>query len=195
MKFLTPAFVTLAMLVVVGLLIGGYFIKSLLAVDEKPAGPTTENVPMAMVDIPAGTLITEAHLGPGRLAIAKKQSTPDILLSNRVIVNRIAKETIKAANPVRSSQLYGPGEYPALEVEEGMRAVSVDVGNSTQIVSGLIKPGQFVDVHLTPANLPQDDRSEGGITLTLFKGVKVLAINRSTRTSGLSDRSGNQALA
>lgn len=192
MRFLTPAFVTLGMLILVGLLIAGYFVKGLFATVEKPPETLTQNVPMAVADIPAGTLVTEAHLGQGPALKEKIRSQNDTLLNNRVIINRIAKETIKAGTPIRSSQLYQPGEFPSLEVEPGYRAISISVGDSTHLVSGLVKPGQYVDVHLTPTGLSADERAGGGFTMTLFKGVRVLAINRGVRTVGQVDRTSNQ---
>ncbi len=45
-------------------------------------------------------------------------------------------------------------------------------------MSGLIKPSELVDVHFTPStdNLSRR-RLRGGFTMTLIKGIKVLAIN------------------
>ncbi len=57
------------------------------------------------------------------------------------------------------------------------------------MVDGLIQPRQYVDVHLTPSNT-SDPRLRGGTTMTLFKGVKVVAINRSISSSNV-DRGGN----
>src|SRR5206468_1356132 len=93
---------------------------------------------------------------------------PDYMLSDRKLVGRVVKEKIPAGTAIRTSQLYQPGEFPSLEVEEGMRAVSIGVSDSTHLVSGLIKPGQYVDIHLTPSGLNNDERAGGGITLTLF---------------------------
>jgi pilus assembly protein CpaB len=189
--FLTPAKVTVGMLGVVGLLTGGYVAKTMLAREEVAPQASTKTVPMAVADIPAGTLITAAHLGNGTIEEARLAEHRDIALNAAVLVNRVAKEPISNSTPIRTSQLYGPGEFPSLAVQPGMRAVSLEMGGSTNLVSGLIKPGQFVDVHLTPSGVPDDERTGGGMTMTLFKGVKILAMNRS-QTAGGVDRSGNQ---
>jgi pilus assembly protein CpaB len=189
-SFLTPAKVTVGMLGVVGLLIGGYFVKTMLARDERPAAPARETIPMAVTDIPAGTLITAAHIANGKAQPGQLAEHADIALHRDVVVNRIAKEPIKAAVPIRSTQLYLPGEFPSLEVSHGMRAVSISVGDNTNLVSGLIKAGQYVDVHLTPKGVAEDERTGGGLTMTLLKGVKLLAVNRSQSGGGL-DRNGN----
>lgn len=187
MKRLTPAFVTLLMLVVVGLLIGAYVVKTLMASEEPPAVPETRLIPMPTSDLEPGTLITDAHIG--QAPVSRESLTPDTLISTRVVVGRVVKEKLKAAQPIRSNQLYQPGERPPLDVPADMRAITVVMGDSGSVVDGLIRPSQYVDVHLTPSNT-SDPRLRGGTTMTLFKGVKVLAINRSIATANV-DRGGN----
>ena len=58
MKRITPAFVTLLMLVVVGLLIGVYLVKSLWANEELAGIEEARYIPMAVADLEPGTLIT-----------------------------------------------------------------------------------------------------------------------------------------
>jgi pilus assembly protein CpaB len=186
-KRLTPAFVTLLMLVVVGLLIGAYVVKTLFANEEPPAVAETRLIPMPTSDLEPGTLITEAHIG--QAPIPRDMLTPDTLISSRVVVGRVVKEKLKAAQPIRSNQLYQPGERPPLDVASDMRAITVVMGDSGAVVDGLIQPKQYVDVHLTPTET-DDPRLRGGTTMTLFKGVKVLAINRSVAAATV-DRGGN----
>lgn len=175
---------------VVGVLVAAYVVKNALARTEAPAAPGSRNIPMPIADIAAGTVVTENHLGQGPYPTDKLER--DMLLVNRVIVGRVAKDAIKAAQPIRANQLYQPGEQPPLDIAEGMRAVSVEVGESTSMVDGLIKPGQYVDVLFTyQAAGNADDRFQGGLTMKLFDGVKVLAINRSV-TQGRVDRQSNR---
>jgi len=176
-KSLTPAKVTLLMLGVFGILIAAYIGKRLLAGKDEAPPVATRNIPMAISELEPGTLVTEEHLGLGPIAI--KNLKPEMMTSNKVIVGRIVKERIPAATPISTGQLYPAGETPPLEVEPGMRAISVPLGSSVDLVDGLIKPGEYVDVHMTPTGLNNDRRMNGGMTLTLFKGVRVIAINRS----------------
>lgn len=187
MKRLTPATVTLIMLVVVGCLVAAYVAKNLLAGEAPPPENTTRNMPMAIAEIQPGTLISDDHLGLGPYPVSKMES--DMLLVNRVIVGRVAREKIPAATPIRANQLYQPGEVPPLEMGEGMRAVSVEMGNSTSLVDGLIRPGNFVDVHFTISN--NDERLRGGMTLRIFSGVRLLAINRNAGQARI-ERGGNR---
>jgi pilus assembly protein CpaB len=175
---------------IIGLLVLGYFAKNLFAQKEKPVVNTLREVPMAVTDIKPGTVITADHLGMGRYDRTKL--TPDVLLANRVIVGRVAREAIKAASPIKAGHLYQPGELPPLDIGPGMRALSIEVGDGVAIVDGIIKPGDTVDVLFTAqgAGVGNDNTYQGGLTLRLFEGVKVLAINRNF-AQGRVDRGNN----
>lgn len=188
MNRLTPARLSMVMFMVVGGLIAAYIAKGLLAVEEKKAGaPPLRNIPMAVADLPVGTMITEAHLGLGPAQPSK--ITRDVLLSNKSIIGRITKEPITAAEPIHSSMLYQKGDYPALKVGKGMQAVTI-VMSASAIVDGLVKPGQFVDIHFSPMSLANDPRMNGGMSMTLFKGVKIITINR-LATQGITGSDSN----
>ena len=188
MKRLTPAALTMIMFGVIGLLVVAYIGKSLLAIEDKQAAVTSRNIPMAIADIEPGTVITENHLGQGPFPVDRLDR--DTLLVNRVVVGRVAKEAIKAAQPIRANQLYQPGELPPLDVAPGMRAVSVELAAGVSMVDGMIKPGQFVDVLFTYQG-SSDDRVQGGVTMRLFEGVRIIAINRNFTQSRV-DRGGNR---
>ena len=191
MRRLTPATLTLVMFGIVGLLVLGYVAKNLMAVQEKPKAPAVRDVPMAVTDIAPGTVITENHLGMGKYPRDELKS--DVLLANRVIIGRVAKEPIKAAVPIKANQLYQPGELPPLDVADGMRAISVEVGDGVAMVDGMIKPGQYVDILFTAQGGGagvNDATFQGGLTMRLFEGVKILAINRNFTQSRV-DRGSN----
>lgn len=184
MRRLTPALLTVVMFGVIGLLVAAYVAKNLLAVEEKPPQVQTMLIPMAAVDIAKGTTVSEVHIGKGPFPVDRLST--DTLRVERLIVGRVAKEDIKAANPIRANQLYQPGELPPLEIAAGMRAVSVSVDDSTSMVDGLIKPGNHVDVLFTFGTSGGGDDTEGGITMRLFEGVKIIAINRNLAQSVLA---------
>ena len=177
---------------IVALLVVGYVAKTMLAGQEKPpAPPAMRDVPMAVTDVAAGTVITENHLGMGKYQ--RDKLTSDVLLANRVIIGRVTKGPLKAATPIKANQLYQPGELPPLEVADGMRAVSVLVGDGVAMVDGMIKPGQFVDILFTASAGGAgtiDSSFQGGLTMRLFEGVKILAINRNYTQSRV-DRGAN----
>ena len=193
MRRLTPATLTLVMFGIVGILVVGYVAKTMLASQVKPpAPPAVRDVPMAVADIAPGTVITENHLGMGKAQRDKLEA--DVLLVNRVIVGRVARTPIKAATPIKANQLYQPGELPPLDVAVGMRAVSIEVGDGVAMVDGMIKPGQYVDILFTAQGgggaSVDDSTYQGGLTMRLFEGVKILAINRNFTQSAV-DRGSN----
>lgn len=174
---------------IIGLLVVGYVAQKLLAVPEKKVTPAMRDIPMAITDISPGTVMTERHLGLGKIEVSKL--TREMLLTNRVIVGRVAKTPLKAAEPIMANQLYQPGELPKLELSPGTRAVTVQVGDGAAIVDGMVKPGDHVDVLFTAMSSGSNTGDfGGGVTMRLFEGVKILAINRSL-TQSSSDRGNN----
>lgn len=171
---------------ILGLLVVGYVAKNLLAVQEKKVTVAMRDVPMAITDISPGTILTERHLGMGKMPVDKL--TREMLLTNRVIVGRVTRTPLKAAEPIKANQLYQHGELPPLELGPGMRAVTVQVSDGASLVDGMVKPGDHVDVLFTPGLSNAD--FQGGLTMRLFEGVKILAINRSM-TQGSLDRGSN----
>lgn len=176
---------------ILGLLIVGYVAKTALTSQEKKVAVAMRDIPMAITDISPGTVLTERHLGMGKMPVDKL--TREMLLTNRVIVGRVARTPLKAAEPILANNLYQPGELPPLEIAAGMRAVTVQVSDGASMVDGMIKPGDHVDVLFTAmggAPGANDATFQGGLTMRLFEGVKILAINRSF-TQGSVDRGNN----
>ncbi len=181
---LTPAKVTMLMLLAVTGLIGIYVVRGLFAVEKKVERPRRVTIPMATANLSPGTKITREHIGMGPWPEAELKE--DMLRSERVIVGRVLKEAIKAGSPLRGTQLYEPGENAPLTVTEGKQAISIPVKNSAEMVDGLVKPGNYVDVHFTldtqAANILDSRIGRlGGVSMTLLKGVKVLALNKNFR--------------
>lgn len=182
---ITPAFLTTAMLGAVGMLTTGYFAKHMFATEQIVSNEVLLEIPMALTDLVPGTLITEAHLGIGRAREA--DISRDTVVKDRVLIGRIVKAAIPAAEPISTSALYPPNEGPPLEIAPGMRAVSIEADGQTSGMARYVKPGQFVDVHFTPESLPDHDQS-GGLIMTLFQGVKVLTLNADSPGSTASGR-------
>ena len=181
---LTPAKVTTLMLAAVAGLIGIYVVKGLFGVEKRVERPRIVNIPLAAANLAPGTKITREHIGMG--PYPERELKEDMLRSQRVIIGRVVKEAIKAGSPMRGTQLYEPGENLPLEVADGKQAIAVPVKSSAEMVDGLIKPGDFVDVHFTldsQSNAGIDPRIGrlGGVSMTMFKGVKMLAFNRNFR--------------
>ena len=188
---ITPATITLIMLLIVGGLIIAYIAKGLWATEKKVATIPTRNVPMAMQDMEPGTVITSKHLVLGPVRVDRLRSQSDYVLTKERLIGTVVKTAISRANPIRSSSLYPVGQRPALPLSSpSMRAISVGLSDGTAIVDGHVQPGQFVDVNFTPKTNRMDERFRGGMTMALMSGIRVLAINTQTQGSSVR-RSGN----
>jgi len=173
-KRLSPALLTIIMLGVIGLLVTLYFGKKLLFANTAPAVEPRINIPMALTNLEPGTKITEMHIALGPAAPSKLSK--DIVRTNRIVVGRVVKNRIEGSTPISTDDLYPSGEGPAPEIAVGMRAVTVPLAGLT---GNVIQPGHYVDVHFTPTRVPNANQT-GGLTMTLFKGVKVQALNGNT---------------
>ncbi|MCA9088163.1 MAG: Flp pilus assembly protein CpaB [Planctomycetaceae bacterium] len=181
MRRLSPAMLTMLMLGAIGLLVAMYFGKKLLFAKVEVPQERIENVPMALSDLKAGTKITDAHIATGRSLASKL--TRDTVRTSRIVVGRVVKNDIKAAEPISTFDLYPAGEGPPPEVSPGMRAITLN------LPAPMVRPGGYVDIHFTPSQMP-DQALTGGTTLTLLKGVKVLEVD-GNRNSGLSTNGDN----
>lgn len=201
---LTPWLLTLVAFAVICLMAVTFFFKKLWATEVVQAPPIpARTMPMAITEIEPGTVITMKHIGNGPVG-ADTKLAPDTIRSLESLVGRIAKDRIPSAVPLQGSMFYAVGDYPSLEIQDGMRAVPISIDDATAVLSGMIKPGQFVDVYMTTdAGTGSRLQSSGGgdsssrkaMTATLFKGVKVVAVNRTgSATSSLQGGGSSQTV-
>ncbi len=178
MKSLTPAKLMILMVVLFACLIGAFIVKRLTAVEPVVKKATMRNIPLALADLPAGTVIKREHIGLGPWPT--KEVVDDVMVSAPGIIGRIVKNGIKGVMPIRGSQLYAFGELPPLKVSDKYQAVTFKLTNNAAILDGLIKPGDFADIHFTLTTMLDDPRVKklGGVSMTLFRGVRVIAINQ-----------------
>ena len=189
---LTPWLLTLVAFAIICLMAVTFFFKKLWATEVVQAPPIpARTMPMAITEIEPGTVITMKHIGNGPVG-ADTKLAPDTIRSLDSLVGRIAKQAIPSAVPLQGSMFYSVGDYPSLQIQDGMRAVPISIDDATSVLSSMIKPGQFVDVYMTTdagrGNRLQstggsDSSDRKGMTATLFEGVKVVAVNRSGSSS------------
>lgn len=143
---LTPWMLSLATFGMIALLVVGYFVKLAFSgpQPEEVARRTTRTLPMALAEIPPGTVITRAHVGNGPWNLDTGELPPDTLTRVDSLIGRIAKVKIEAATPIQSSMFYPPGNFPELQVDEGKRAVVVGISPTTAPITSIIKDGQYV---------------------------------------------------
>ena len=179
---------TVTTFLIIAALAIGFLFKKLFAQEVKPSlASSSQRVPMLTSAVEAGTRIERGHLGTGPWN--PNDLTQDTLLNLDSVVGRIAKDDISAAKPLSASLFYPIGQRPPLDLAPGTRAVSVSLRNSTAMVDGLIGQGSFVDVWMTiDANLPYGSRRRrDSLSLKLFDGIKIIAINGSLK-GGRRDR-------
>lgn len=197
---LTPWMLTVAAFGIIALLAVGFIFKKIWATEivEAPK-PESKVLPMAIMDLEPGMVITRAHVGNGPWP-KDSELTSDTLLSVDGVLGRIVKESISRATPLRGSMFYAPGDQPDQKVADGKRAVSIRVSDTTAALLQKLKPEQYVDVQLTVDGIGGGggDRlqSTGGsvrnasgygnaMTATLFKGVKIVSLSRGYTTTAL----------
>ena len=180
MNGLTPAKVTAGMLTVVGALIAAYVAKTVVAREAPPPTIVTQSVPVAAEELPAGTVVEDRHLALTTINV--DQLHPNVVPSAGDIVGRTLTEAIASGAPVHSWQLERVQEAEsetesASALAAGMRAVSIDIHGGGSLLGALLGPNQYVDVHLTPT-AGANDSLAGGMTVTLFRGVRVINATR-----------------
>jgi pilus assembly protein CpaB len=180
---LTPWMLAVAAFLMIAVLAVGFLLKRLFAVEPK-VQPVVErrNVPMALSDIAPGTLMKANYIGDG--PVNTRELTRDTILSSSGVIGRIARNKIEFAQPFKLTDFYPFGEGPEIELTPGNRLVSVDVGTSTNLVSGFVKEGNYVDVLMTVDGTAGSATSaRDAMTLQLFDGVKVFAVNGNKSSS------------
>jgi len=192
---------SVAAFAVICLLAVTFLFQKLWAKEVVQAPPIpTRTFPMAITEIEPGTVITMKHVGLGPVGPDEKLAS-DTIKNLDSLVGRIARNRIPSAVPLQGSMFYAVGDYPGLQIEDGKRGVTINVDDATAILSGMIKTGQFVDVHMT-TDVGSGNRLQStggsvagglnGMTATLFKGVKVVAMNRGGSTSALQSSGSSQ---
>jgi pilus assembly protein CpaB len=116
-----------------------------------------------------------------KAAVDKAQKAASTLFGGAAmqqVVGAIVKEPILANEPMTLRKLVrsGEGNYMAVVVQPGMRAMSVSVTVDTG-AGGFILPGDRVDVILA---IQADGGGHGFVTSTVLKNIRVLAIDQAS---------------
>lgn len=164
------------------------------------SGAVVTPVVVAGHDIPAGTRITEEM-------VKIKKITSDAVLAEVYrdkgdVVGQVTRVPLVAGEQVIPTKVTATGaaiidvENPPLAyvIPEGKRAVSIKV-DSVIGASGLIRPGDFVDVILTLELESQADEEEGTsgsqtrdqIARTILQNVQVLSIDQDVALTAVGE--------
>lgn len=161
-------------------------------VAQAPMAPKVlgAQVLVAASDIPIGTLIQDTHL---RWQIWPTDALPDTYVikpqapdaadptQDLITAGAVARENISAGEPITKGRYLMPGDrgFLAAVLRPGYRAMAVSI-NATSGISGLVFPGDRVDILLTHTV------QRGGINRraseTVLSNVRVLAIDQAIST-------------
>ena len=151
------------------------------------SGGATTPVVVARQDIPAGTRVTAEMLT--LKPIASDAVLPGAFLKTEEVVGQVTRVPLVSGEQVIPTKVVATGiaitdvENPplALVIPAGMRAVSVEV-SSVIGASGLIRPGDYVDVILTIQVRGGGGTGESAntdqITRTILQNVQVLSVDQ-----------------
>lgn len=158
-------------------------------------GPTTPVV-VAAQEIPAGTKLTADMLSVKSLSstavLTGAFSEPDQLVDQITVVPVVAGEQVISAKVVGDNGSVALGDNPpvSLIVPEGQRAVAAPIAN-VDAVSGLVRPGDYVDVILGIKFDVVDDNGESigndSMATTILQNVKVLSIEQDVTTTTVGE--------
>ncbi len=151
------------------------------------SGGAVTPVVVASRDIPAGTRVTEDMLTLKE--ISADAILPDVFQKTDDVVDQVTRVPLVAGEQIVPSKVTPTGaaianvENPPLAyvIPEGKRAVSVEV-SSVIAASGLIRPGDYVDVILTVevqgGGGSGETATSDQVTRTILQNVQVLSVDQ-----------------
>jgi len=152
------------------------------------SGAEVTPVVVASLEISAGTRITEGMVETKDIAV--NAVLAGAFQDTEIVIGQVARVPFVAGEQVIPTKVTATGaaiadvENPPLAyvIPEGKRAVAVQVSNVIG-ASGLIRPGDYVDVILTVQVEGDDSSSKDQIAQTILQNVLVLSVDQDvTRT-------------
>jgi pilus assembly protein CpaB len=171
--------VTLIVAVVLALGTGLLTLNYLRSVQQTAAPPPeAKTVVVAARDIQARSKITEDMLTVTKRAASEVE--PDAISDPKLAVGSIALITIPTNGSIIQSKIGHPADLglPA-RLKPGQRAISIPI-DRVRSVSGLIQPGDHVDIIAVPPRGAQDSTPRG---YAFLRDITVLALGGAMETA------------
>ena len=202
MQRLSPGTLILGIFAVLFALVGAYGVKKYVQ-DRTPQTTAMEtkqavqNVPVAVMDIPAGRTIALSDVMTLTLTeqqIAQYKFHRPWMVKATEVIGRTLRQPVKQGQPFEPTAFYPMGIGPdvAAKLKAGERAVAIAYeGSAAQ--AGLITPGAVVDV-LFRCSLDAK-RKLPEASVTLISGARVLAVGQNTLEGATGEATGPVTLA
>jgi pilus assembly protein CpaB len=160
-----------------------------IAAVAAPAPEEVYEVLVADANLPAGTFVKPQHLRWQRWPTDDVPETYVLkgVRSEEVMVGAVVRRGIAEGFPITDGSVVKPGErgFLAAVLAPGMRAVSLPI-NATSSNSGLVFPGDRVDLILTQTLLAADGATTRRVSETVLRDIRIIAMG-----SELSDAVGD----
>lgn len=162
----------------------GLFVM-LQKVDKKEE--VTVDVVVAVNDILQNTVLTDEMLEVK--AIPEAMVLGGTFSTKEALIGKMAKVDIKTGEQIIADRINEIGDRNAASlamlVEEGKRAISIAVDSVTGL-SGMIRPGDMVDVIAHVEQIAENDETEE-VSVTIVENIPVLAVDSVMSSQGKSD--------
>jgi pilus assembly protein CpaB len=161
-----------------------------------PASEQVYEVLVADANLPAGLFVKPQHL---RWQRWPTDDVPDtyVLKSARAkdaMVGAVVRRGIAEGFPITDGSVVKPGErgFLAAVLAPGMRAVSLPI-NATSSNSGLIFPGDRVDLILTHTLAAADGVTTRRVSETVLRDIRIIAMGSETSDEAGEDKNYEKA--
>lgn len=149
---------------------------------------------VADADLPTGSFIKEENLTWQVWPDDKLHASYMIQENTKIedLLGAVVRRAIAAGEPISTSRILKPGDrgFLAAVLRPGYRAVAVRV-DATSSISGLVFPGDRVDIMLTHSI--SNGESQRRATETVLTNVRVLAIDQKVDDTDESPKVGKNA--
>jgi pilus assembly protein CpaB len=170
-----------------------------LAMTAEVEAPRSTEVLVPAVQLTAGTILRAEHLTT--IGIADAEITPEMVKADEegrtLLIGSVARQPLPRGVPIARSATVHPGErgFLAAVLPKGKRAISIPI-SETAGISGLVQPGDRVDIILTYSISGGDIDAERDVKAseTVMANLRVLALDQRLGASQqIQEASGNVA--